>query len=183
MRLDLEAVVPDPSPLPDGIETRAVTRDDAEALAVLMDDAYRGTIDAEPGQDLDDARSEIAATFAGAYGTPMLEASVVAVEQDELVSASIVTRFEGSPFVAFTMTRASRKGRGLSRAVMTRTVRILAGPARRISTSSSRRATSRRRGCPRRSGSTRSRRSRAERTCSRLDRGSTTLAARWTTPS
>jgi ribosomal protein S18 acetylase RimI-like enzyme len=126
MRLDLEAVVPDPSPLPDGIETRAVTRDDAEALAVLMDDAYRGTIDAEPGQDLDDARSEIAATFAGAYGTPMLEASVVAVEQDELVSASIVTRFEGSPFVAFTMTQASHKGRGLSRAMMTRTVRILA---------------------------------------------------------
>ncbi len=126
MRLDLGTVVPDPSPLPEGIETRVVTRDDAEALALLMDDAYRGTIDAEPGQDLDDARREIAATFAGDYGTPMLEASVVAVEHDELVSASIVTRFEGSPFVAFTMTRASHKGRGLSRAVMTRTVGMLA---------------------------------------------------------
>ena len=78
MRLDLGAVLPEPSPLPDGIETRVVTRDDAEALAVLMDDAYRGTIDAEPGQDLDDARSEIAVTFAGDYGTPMLDASMVA---------------------------------------------------------------------------------------------------------
>ncbi len=126
MRLDLGTVVPDPSPLPEGIETRVVTRDDAEALALLMDDAYRGTIDAEPGQDLDDARREIAATFAGDYGSPMVEASVVAVEHDELVSASIVTRFEGSPFVAFTMTRASHKGRGLSRAVMTRTVGMLA---------------------------------------------------------
>lgn len=126
MRLDLGDVLSEPSPLPEGIETRVVTRVDAEALAVLMDDAYRGTIDAEPGQDLDDARREIAATFAGDYGTPMLEASVVAVEHDDLVSASVVTRFEGSPFVAFTMTRASHKGRGLSRAVMTRTVRILA---------------------------------------------------------
>ena len=51
---------------------------------------------------------------------------MVAVEHGELVSASIVTRFEGSPFVAFTMTQASHKGRGLSRAMMTRTVRILA---------------------------------------------------------
>jgi ribosomal protein S18 acetylase RimI-like enzyme len=126
MRLDLGEPLADPSLLPDATTTRLVSPDDAEALAVLMDDAYRGTIDAEPGQDLDDARKEIAATFAGDYGAPLLEASVVAVDGDKIVSASIVTRFEGSPFVAFTMTRSSHKGRGLSRAVMTRSVGILA---------------------------------------------------------
>jgi len=127
MRLDLRAALVEPSPLPETTTMRAVTPGDAEALAVLMDDAYRGTIDAEPGQDLDDARSEVAATFAGDYGAPMPEASVLAFEGDELVSAAIVTRFEEAPFVAFTMTRSSHKGRGLSRAVMTRSMRVLAG--------------------------------------------------------
>jgi len=127
MRLDLGAAPLDHSPLPEATTSRVVTRGDAEALAVLMEDAYRGTIDAEPGQDLDDARKEIAATFAGDYGAPMPEASVLAFEGDELVSASIVTRFEEAPFVAFTMTQLSHKGRGLSRAVMTRSMKVLAG--------------------------------------------------------
>jgi ribosomal protein S18 acetylase RimI-like enzyme len=126
LRLDLREEVVDPSPLPATASVRPLTPGDAEALAVLMDDAYRGTIDAEPGQGLDDARDEIAATIAGRYGVLMPGVSLLAFDGDELVSACLVTRFEDAPFVAFTMTRAARKGQGLSRAVMTRSIRAMA---------------------------------------------------------
>jgi GNAT superfamily N-acetyltransferase len=126
MRLDLRgAVATTPTPLPAPTEIRPATPADDEALAVLMDDAYRGTIDAEPGQGLDEARAEIAATRAGDYGELVPEATLLAAEGDEVVSAVIVTRFEGAPFVAFAMTRSSHKGRGLSRALMTRSIRVL----------------------------------------------------------
>ncbi len=84
---------------PTGVSIRTASPADAEALAVLMDDAYRGAIDAEPGQGLDDARREIVETFAGAYGAFMPEASFLASEDDEIVSACLVTRFEGTPIV------------------------------------------------------------------------------------
>jgi ribosomal protein S18 acetylase RimI-like enzyme len=112
--------------VPTGVSVRPPTPDDAEALAVLMDDAYRGAIDAEPGQGLDDARQEIAETFAGAYGELMPEASFLASDGGEIVSACLVTRLEGAPFVAFTMTRADHKGRGLSTALLTTTLHALA---------------------------------------------------------
>jgi len=120
---DATAVSP---PVPAGVSVRTTTPDDAEALAVLMDDAYRGAIDAEVGQGLDDARQEIARTFAGAYGELMPEASFLASDGDEIISACLVTRFEGAPFIAFTMTRADRKGRGLSTALLTTTLEALA---------------------------------------------------------
>ncbi len=115
-----------PAGASDGLTVRTVTEADAEVLAVLMDDAYRGTIDAEPGQGLDDARGEIASTFSGDYGRFMPDASWVALEDDDVVSAVLVTEFEGAPFIAFTMTRADRKGRGLSTALLGMTFASLA---------------------------------------------------------
>ena len=56
----------------------------------------------------------------------MSEASFLACEGDEVVSAVLVTRFEDAPFIAFTMTRADRKGRGLSTALLTTTLETLA---------------------------------------------------------
>ncbi|MGZ8581651.1 MAG: GNAT family N-acetyltransferase [Actinomycetota bacterium] len=56
----------------------------------------------------------------------MPEPSFLASEDDEIVSACLVTRFEGTPFIAFTMTRADRMGRGLSTALLTTTLQALA---------------------------------------------------------
>jgi ribosomal protein S18 acetylase RimI-like enzyme len=100
---------------------------DAEAIAHLMLEAYRGTIDAEPGDTLDTARGEVATTLEGGYGDFMPEASFLAHEEDELVSASLVTRYQAHPLIAFTMTRPDRKERGLSRAAMGRSFAALAG--------------------------------------------------------
>lgn len=126
MRRSLGDATPVPPSVPAGVSVRTTTPDDVEALAVLMGDAYRGAIDAEPGQGLDDARREIAETFAGSYGELMPEASFLANDGGEIVSACLVTRFEGAPFIAFTMTRADRKGRGLSTALLTTTLHALA---------------------------------------------------------
>ena len=111
---------------PDDVSFRHPAEEDAEAIAVLMFEAYRGTIDAEPTDTLDTARGEVATTFEGGYGELMAEASFLVEEGDELVSASIVTRWRDHPLIAFTMTTPDRKGRGLSRAALARSLRALA---------------------------------------------------------
>jgi GNAT superfamily N-acetyltransferase len=117
---------PDAPPAPEGVTFRHPSADDAEAIAVLMFEAYRGTIDAEPTDTLDTARAEVATTLEGGYGDLMPQASFLAEEGDRLVSASLVTRWRDHPLIAFTMTRPDRTGRGLSRAALSRSLAALA---------------------------------------------------------
>jgi ribosomal protein S18 acetylase RimI-like enzyme len=106
-----------PPPSPPGVTVRTPAAEDAEALAVLMLDAYRGTIDASGDETLEVARDEVSGFVAGASGTPMLEHSRVAVDQGRLVSAALVSRFEGRPLIAYVFTAADHKGRGLGDAL------------------------------------------------------------------
>jgi GNAT superfamily N-acetyltransferase len=99
---------------------------DMDAIAALMLDAYRGTIDFEPTDTVDIAREEVARTFAGDAGPLLADASFLAIEGDGVLSASLVTKFESAPFVAFTMTRADHKGEGLARALLVRSLQALA---------------------------------------------------------
>jgi GNAT superfamily N-acetyltransferase len=117
----------DVPPAPEGVTFRQPAGRDAEAIAVLMFEAYRGTIDAEPTDTLDTARDEVTTTLEGGYGDPILEASFLAEEGDRLVSAALVTRWRDHPLIAFTMTTPDRTGRGLSRAALTRSLAALAG--------------------------------------------------------
>jgi ribosomal protein S18 acetylase RimI-like enzyme len=113
MVADLTGLPPDatgPSPLP----IRQPLPEDRQALARLMLDAYRDTIDYE-GETLTDTENEIAKTFAGAYGRFLPGYSFLALDGDEPASASIVTRYEGAPFLAFSMTSQRWKGKGLAR--------------------------------------------------------------------
>lgn len=104
---------------------REVRRDDAEALASLMHEAYRGTID-DDGETLDDAGEEIRKTFAGEYGEPLDACSFVAAWPDgRLASASLITVWEGVPLVAFTMTHPEAKGKGLAGALLARSLDTL----------------------------------------------------------
>ena len=117
---------PSISAAPDGVAFRHPTEADAETIAVLMFEAYRGTIDAEPNDTLDTARGEVATTFEGGYGPFMPEVSFLVEEGGVLVSASLVTRWRDHPLIAFTMTAPARTGRGLSRAALTRSLAALA---------------------------------------------------------
>lgn len=115
------------SPLPNlAVPVRHPAPGDAEELARLMFDAYRGSIDFEPTDTIDVAREEVDALFDGRDGPLMPGASFLALEGKEAISASLIIRYEGAAFVAFTMTCARCKGQGMARALLTRSLYALA---------------------------------------------------------
>jgi GNAT superfamily N-acetyltransferase len=119
--IDLEPM-PDPAVT---LPTRHPTPGDAGALAILMLDAYTGTIDADGSETLVDARNEVRGYFSGASGAPMLDASFVALRDGTPVSVVLVSRYEDMPFIAYAMTAADHKGRGLSTELMRRALGAL----------------------------------------------------------
>lgn len=100
---------------------------DAEALAVLMLDAYRGTIDFDD-ETLDDARAEVAGFLDGRDGPPMLECSWAAWSDGELAAACLAGWWAAreAPLIAYCLTRAIDKGRGLGTWLLARTLDALA---------------------------------------------------------
>jgi RimJ/RimL family protein N-acetyltransferase len=95
--------------------SRQPTQADAELLARLMLDAYRGTIDGE-GETLESARREVARLFAGDFGQLAPDFSGVVQRDGELASATLITIENGMPLLAFSMTAAGWKRQGLAAA-------------------------------------------------------------------
>ncbi|MFO0857430.1 MAG: GNAT family N-acetyltransferase [Phycisphaerales bacterium] len=98
---------------------------DAEALAVLMLNSYRGSID-DAGETIVEARSEVAKLLGNEYGMLDRSASLVCDEQGQLASATIITRIRDVPFLAFSMTAPPFKRQGLARTGLTRVMTLLA---------------------------------------------------------
>jgi len=96
---------------------RSPAPEDAPKLAALMLDAYRGTVDAGE-ETAGEALVEVLKTFDGEYGAFMRSCSRVVQHDNELVSATLLTRWKDRPFVAFAMTAPGWKRRGLARASM-----------------------------------------------------------------
>lgn len=86
---------------------------DEPALGPLMLRAYRGTVDDE-GETVEDAVAEVRKTLAGDYGDFLPACSMVAERDGHVVSATLVTRLLGQPFVAFTFTDPTRRCQGLA---------------------------------------------------------------------
>lgn len=93
---------------------RTPVQSDAGSLARLMCSAYRGTIDDE-GEGEDVALVEVLKTFEGEYGTFDSECSKLVERGHELLHATLVTRWQERPFVAFSMTAPAAKRIGLAR--------------------------------------------------------------------
>jgi GNAT superfamily N-acetyltransferase len=124
LRLDLPPALPVPE-----LPCHNVTPSDADALADLMLDSYRGSVDYN-GETLDDARAEIGRTIGGTYGRFLPGCSFVVEESGTLVSASLVTLLnEGQsdewPLLAYSMTRPSARRRGLASALILRSAAAL----------------------------------------------------------
>lgn len=92
-------------------ENRAPNPADILQLAEMMLSAYIGTIDYD-GETLEDALREVGDFFAGGSGQPLLEASRVAVDGGRLVSAVLVSLWEGHPLIAYIMTHSAYKRNG-----------------------------------------------------------------------
>ena len=105
-----------------GITIRNIDRDDRDALARLMLDAYVGTIDYE-GETLVEALDEVDGWFAG---SALLDHSYVAIIDGALVSAVLTMVVDHDPFIAIVMTDQTNKNTGLGRAVTARSLVSLA---------------------------------------------------------
>jgi RimJ/RimL family protein N-acetyltransferase len=105
------------------IPARHPAADDAAVLAVLMLDAYLGTIDYE-GETIVEARQEVAGYLAG---TPLLDCSWLHVAGEVPVSACLVSWWtdRGCPIVSYVMTAPERKGEGLAAALLARSLASL----------------------------------------------------------
>lgn len=102
---------------------RSVTPEHLDALARLMLDAYKGTIDYD-GEDLADAISEVRRFLESE--TSLLDRSL-AIEQDgTLVTAILVSASEGQPFIEYVMTLPTHKNQGFGRLVTSIALRRLA---------------------------------------------------------
>lgn len=99
---------------------------DAEGLAELMLDAYRGTIDYD-GETLDDSRSEIASYFDESDLPPLPQYSWV-LATDEIIAACLVSYWPARdrPLIAYVMTRALAKGQGYAARLVVASLRDLA---------------------------------------------------------
>ena len=114
-RLMCAALVPVPRALIAGL--RAPVAADAGALARLMLAAYAGSVDDE-GEDEADALVEVRKTFAGDYGAFDAASSKLVARADGLLHATLLTRWQGQPFVAFAMTAPAARRAGLARACL-----------------------------------------------------------------
>lgn len=111
--LDLGTARP-PVPRVDSLATRSPSTADVEALALLMVDAYTGTIDYD-GETVDEARMEVAGYF---DGEPILEHSWLGVQGGAVVSACLVSKHEDHPLIGYVMTAAHVKNQGLAASLL-----------------------------------------------------------------
>lgn len=127
-KLDLVSASVEASPIQEvGVTVRSVQHIDADALAVLMIEAYRGTIDYD-GETVDDARAEIQAFLDGERGGPALLAPSRLAEADgQVVAASLVAHWDERqcPFIAYVMTHAAWKQHGLGGRLVKESVNAL----------------------------------------------------------
>ena len=98
---------------------------DREALARLMLDAYRGTVDDE-GETAADALAAIDQLFAGDFGTYDADASELVERDGRPVAATLLTTWDGGPFVSFSMTHPAVQRQGLARGGLLRAMARLA---------------------------------------------------------
>lgn len=98
--------------------------DDLPALGHLMWAAYQGTVD-YTGESVEDAAQEVTKTFTGGYGVYLAQHSSVVERESTLVSAALVTRRDGRPWLAFAMTAPHWKRQGLARATIVQVMQDL----------------------------------------------------------
>lgn len=107
--------------LPDGLAVRNPGPSDADALALLLLEGYRGTVDDE-GETLEEARQFVASSF---KDEALLNASWLVLDGERPVSALLVRRWEARPLVTFIVTHPAHQRRKLATLLLERAVGAL----------------------------------------------------------
>jgi GNAT superfamily N-acetyltransferase len=111
---------PGPSSVATHLKLRPALSGDSGALAKLMIEAYRGTID-DDGETIDDAIREVEGYLAGKHGgQPMLTESRLAFDGDHLAGACLTGEWQErqQPLIAYVMTHPAWKNRGVGKLVV-----------------------------------------------------------------
>lgn len=103
------------------------TEADTPALAELMIDAYRGTIDYD-GETVEQAVTEVESYFAGETAEPLPICSRLYFRGEQLAAACLVSWWpaRSAPLIAYVMTAAADKGQGLGALVVREALQALA---------------------------------------------------------
>lgn len=120
MSMRTEFVLELPAPLaavhmqtPPGAVLRHPVPEEAESLAEVMLDSFRGSVDDE-GETTDDALVAAETWYAGGHGEPLVDCSWVLDTSGTILSACLVTIWNDEPLIAWIMTRGPWKMRGLA---------------------------------------------------------------------
>jgi hypothetical protein len=89
---------------------RPVASSDAEALAELMLEAYRDTIDYE-GEEIEEAREAVSEFFSA---SPLMDASMIATVDGVAASVVLVMSLDDGPFISYVFSHPARKRNGLA---------------------------------------------------------------------
>ena len=103
---------------------RPVTAGDASALGVMMYRAYFNTVDYD-GETEAEGIHEVERTFSGAHGDFDWNASSLIEVGGAVVSAALITRWQGRPFLAFSMTDPTHQRNGFARASLVHAMQAL----------------------------------------------------------
>jgi 3-oxoadipate enol-lactonase len=103
---------------------RPITTDDIPALAQLVLDAYKGTIDDE-GETPDEALKAIQDTFAGTSGRLLNECSFVIEERGQALACTLVTLSHAQPLLAYVMTHPTAQNQGMGRFLIQKSIESL----------------------------------------------------------
>lgn len=123
-RFKMRRALLEPLHAPLHARARKVQLHDAESLARLMLEAYRGTVDdGEEGPA--EALSEVYKLLQGGYGDFNAKASEVIEHDGEIVATTLVTEYQGAPLIAFSLTHPTYQRRGLARGGLLRTLEAL----------------------------------------------------------
>ncbi len=109
-----------------GLTLRQPTLADGAALAELMLDAYRGTID-DDGETLEDASAEIQRLLTNEYSRFLPEHSWLCSDDKTILSACLIVNWavRQVPLIGYVMTSAQAKGKGLAAVVLHRSLTSL----------------------------------------------------------
>lgn len=124
VRSRLQAPLRATPPPPPGF--RPFSGDDVPALAALMWEAYRGTVDEADVGGPEGAEREVRLTLDGEYGTFLPDASFVAEREGRPVAAALVTLYKELPLLAFLFVGPSHTGRGIGRGLIQAVMHTLA---------------------------------------------------------
>lgn len=105
---------------------RTITNEDIPALARLLLDAYKDTIDDE-GETLDDALQAMQDTFAGTWqtGTLLESCSFLIEEWGEPLACTLVTWWHEQPLLAYVMTHPTAQNQGMGRFLIQKSANAL----------------------------------------------------------